>query len=86
MYETDRYKPLGLALGQKLVFIYKDNLDSVPLGLIGVIKEIVCTDKLGKKFSYVEVESENGLRHFLTPNPGTGEWESTAEYLSLIHI
>ena len=80
MTPTDRYEPLGLALGQKLMFIHKDNIDSVPLGLIGVIKEIVCTDKLKKKFSYVEVESENGLRHFLTPNPGTGEWESLTEY------
>ena len=80
MYDTDRFKPLGLALGQKLVFTHKDNMDSVPLGLIGVIKEIVCTDKNLKKFSYVEVESEKGLRHFLTPNPGTGEWESITEY------
>tara|TARA_Y100001949_G_scaffold132185_1_gene113667 strand:+ start:2382 stop:2645 length:264 start_codon:yes stop_codon:yes gene_type:complete len=80
MYEAHSFKPLGLAVGQKLVFTHKDNMDSVPLGLIGVIKEIVCTDKNLKKFSYVEVESEKGLRHFLTPNPGTGEWESITEY------
>tara|TARA_B100000927_G_C16188829_1_gene358567 strand:+ start:292 stop:555 length:264 start_codon:yes stop_codon:yes gene_type:complete len=80
MYEAHSFKPLGLTVGQKLVFTHKDNMDSVPLGLIGVIKEIVCTDRLLKKFSYVEVESENGLRHFLTPNPGTGEWESLTEY------
>ena len=79
MFDTDRYEPLGLTLGQKLVFTHKDNIDSVPLGLIGVIKEIVCTDKLKKKFSYVEVLSDNGLAHFLVPN-SNGEWQSTAEY------
>ena len=43
------------------------------------MKEIVCTDRLGKKFSYVEVLSDNGLAHFLVPN-SNGEWQSTAEY------
>ena len=82
MYDTDRYEPLGLALGQKLIFIHKDNLDSVPLGLIGVIKEIVCTDKLKKKFSYVEVESENvdGSMIFSGVDigeSGKGTWEES---------
>ena len=79
MYDTDRYEPLGLALNQRIDFVYNNGISN-NIKLSGTVKEIVCPDKLKKKFSYVEVESENGLRHFLTPNPGTGEWESITEY------
>ena len=78
MYDTDRYEPLGLALNQRLDFVYNNGI-SENIKLSGTVKEIVCTDKLKKKFSYVEVLSDNGLAHFLVPN-SNGEWQSTAEY------
>ena len=78
MYETDRYKPLGLTLNQRVNVVYNNGI-SDDIKLSGTVKEIVCTDRLGKKFSYVEVLSDNGLAHFLVPN-SNGEWQSTAEY------